>query len=60
MPIYRGYTTVKGKRMGWFRWGDSGKKYTYIPGNERSRKSAKKKAVKQAQAAYSAGYRKRF
>lgn len=30
-----------------YRWGDAGKCYTYEPGNEASRKAAKKKAIRQ-------------
>jgi len=33
-----------------FKWGDSGKCYTYTPGNETSRKRAKDKAAKQGRA----------
>jgi hypothetical protein len=30
-----------------YKWGDEGKCYTYTPGDETSRKAAKKKAIKQ-------------
>lgn len=33
-----------------YKWGDSGKCYTYTPGNEQSKKAAKEKAIKQGQA----------
>jgi hypothetical protein len=56
MPIHQGYTTRNGKTYGYYQWGNQ-KKYLYIPGNERSRKMARQKAVRQAQAVYSAGYR---
>lgn len=50
MPLQQGYTTEDGERKGYYRWGDSGKKYKYTPGNEQSRKRAKKKAKKQGKA----------
>ena len=34
-----------------YKWGDSGKCYTYTPGSEASKKAAKAKAIKQAVAA---------
>ena len=33
-----------------YRWGDSGKCYTYTQGNEQSRKRARDKAIKQGRA----------
>jgi len=33
-----------------FKWGESGKCYTYSPGNESSRKAARKKAAEQGRA----------
>ncbi len=33
-----------------YKWGESGKCYTYTPGNEISRNNAKEKALKQARA----------
>jgi hypothetical protein len=33
-----------------YKWGDSGKCYTYTPGNKRSRAAAKAKAAKQGKA----------
>ena len=36
----------KGGKSG-YKWGDSGKCYTYTTGNKTSQKSAKKKAIKQ-------------
>ena len=50
MPIQHGYTTRDGERRGFYRWGESGKMYTYPPGNESARKKAKEKARKQGQA----------
>ena len=47
MPIKK--CSVDGKPG--YKWGDTGKCYTYIPGNEASMKAAKKKAIKQAVAA---------
>lgn len=46
MPIKR--TTVGGKPA--YKYGDSGKAYTYTAGDERSRKAAKAKAAKQGRA----------
>ena len=43
MPIQR--TTQNGKPG--YRYGETGKVYTYSPGNAASRKAAKKKAIKQ-------------
>jgi hypothetical protein len=43
MPVHR--TTVNGRPA--YQWGESGKKYTYTPGNAASREAAKKKAIKQ-------------
>lgn len=57
MPIEQGYTTRDGERRGYYRWGSHGKMYTYTPGNERSRKAARAKAVKQMRAAFASGYR---
>jgi hypothetical protein len=39
-----------------YKWGDSGKCYTFEPGNAESMKVARARAAAQAQAAYSAGY----
>ncbi len=57
MPVQQGYTTKNGKKVGYFRWGSSGKKYYYTPGNESARKRARKRAEKQAEAAYASGYK---
>jgi hypothetical protein len=43
MPIKR--VTENGKPA--FRWGDSGKAYSYTPGDAASRLKAKKKAIAQ-------------
>lgn len=57
MPIERGYEQYRGKRMGYYQWNPpQGKKYHYTPGNEQSRKRAKRKAEKQRSAAYASGY----
>lgn len=53
MPIYR----RKDSKGTYYQWGNHGKKYYYTPNNIRSREMARKKAVKQAQAAYAAGYK---
>lgn len=55
MPVERGYTTEDGKKVGYYRWGKSGKKYTYTPGNEEARKKARKKAERQGRAIKSGG-----
>lgn len=55
MPIYR----RKDSNGPYYQWGNSGKKYYYTPNNKSSRELARKKAVKQAQAAYAGGYRKK-
>ena len=33
-----------------FKWGDEGKCYTYMPGNEEAKERAKKKALRQGRA----------
>lgn len=53
MPIHR-ESDSKGS---YYQWGNHGKKYYYVSGNERSRKIAYSKAVKQARAIYSTGWR---
>lgn len=56
MPIRQGYEQHRGQRMGYYQWGDSGKKYYYTPGNEIGRKRARTKARQQQEAAYASGY----
>jgi hypothetical protein len=46
MPVQRG----KDSRGPFYRWGNSGAKYRYKPGSERSRKLAHAKASKQGRA----------
>ena len=46
MPVQRG----KDKDGAYYQWGESGKKYRYETGDEKSREAAKKKAAKQGQA----------
>ena len=53
MPVQK---ATKNGRPG-YRWGSSGKVYTYTPGDEEGRKRAKKKAEKQGQAVRSTGWR---
>lgn len=53
MPTERG-SDSKGP---FYRWGKSGAKYHYTPGNENSRKRAKEKADKQGRAIRAGGYR---
>jgi hypothetical protein len=43
MPVHK--VTVKGRPA--FQWGNSGKKYPYIPGNAASMKRAKQHAINQ-------------
>ena len=57
MPVHRGTAIRKGKRVGWYRWGNHGKKYYYTLGSESSRKRARAKAEKQGRAARAHGYR---
>jgi hypothetical protein len=52
MPIHRG----KDSRGPFYQWGGRAK-YYYISGSVKSREIAKKKAIKQAQAIYSTGWR---
>jgi len=56
MPIEQGYTTRDGERVGYYQWGDAGKKYTYTPGNERERETARSRAEAQMRAVYASGY----
>lgn len=49
MPVHR--TTSNGKPA--YQWGNSGKKYTYKPGDKASRERAKAKAKRQGRAAHS-------
>lgn len=46
MPLMR--CTKNGKPA--YKWGESGKPYTYTPGNEASRERAKNKAIRQGRA----------
>lgn len=46
MPITQGYDDGKG----FYKWGDKGKKYYYIPRSEESRKKAYDKAILQMHA----------
>lgn len=41
----------------YYQWGQHGKKYRFKPNNKISRKIAKDKAQRQADAAYANGYR---
>ncbi|XGI84193.1 hypothetical protein ACEU6E_02795 [Halorutilales archaeon Cl-col2-1] len=43
MPLQQGYTTRDGERKGYYRWGDSGKRYIYTPGDDEDRERAKEK-----------------
>lgn len=55
MPINR----KKDTKGYYYQWGNHGKKYYYTANNPRSRDMAKSKAVKQAQAVYSSGYKEK-
>jgi hypothetical protein len=56
MPVRQGYTTRDGERVGYYQWGEAGKKYTYTPGDEEARDEAREKARAQQRAAYASGY----
>jgi hypothetical protein len=56
MPVERGYTTRDGERVGYYRWGESGKMYTYTTGDEEEREEARERARAQRRAAYASGY----
>jgi len=47
--IERGTVSRNGKRLGYYVWGKSGKKYYYTPGNNQARKTAKTLARKQGE-----------
>lgn len=55
MPCRRGTTTRNGKRVGFYQWGTSGKKYTYELGNERSRQQALRRCREQGRAIKASG-----
>lgn len=55
MPVQK--ATKNGKPG--YKWGKSGTVYIYTPGDEESRKRAKKKAEKQGKAVYSTGWREK-
>ena len=44
MPIKKGTTTLKGKKVGYYKFGEKGTKYPYTLGNEKSRKAARELA----------------
>lgn len=50
MPLQQGTTTRDGERVGYYRWGDSGKMYIYELGNPNSRAAAKGLAKRQGRA----------
>ena len=52
MPVSRGVKNGKP----YYQWGSHGKLYYYIPGNLKSRETARMKAEKQGNAAYANGY----
>lgn len=55
MPIYEG----KDSEGYYYQYGNHGKRYYYNPANERSRKSAHKKAIIQMAAIHYSGYREK-
>ena len=54
MPVKRGEDRISP----YYQWGDTGKKYRYISGNERSRQKAYRKALKQGRAILTSQIRK--
>jgi hypothetical protein len=52
MPVQRS----KDSKGPYYRWGESGKKYHYEPGNKTARREAREKAEKQGRAARASGY----
>jgi len=56
MPIQQGYEMRDGERKGWYRFGKSGAKFYYTPGDKSSRTRAKNNAKEQQRAAYANGY----
>lgn len=55
MPIQQGTTTRNGERVGYYRWGDEGKIYTYEQGNKAAREAAKQRAKRQGRAIEAGG-----
>jgi len=53
MPVH---SCMKNGKPG-YKWGKSGKCYTYMANNKKARDRAKKKALAQARAIFSKGYR---
>lgn len=56
MPVQHGYTTREGRKVGFYKWGDSGHMYVYQIGDEEERKRAKRMAERQGRAAHASGY----
>jgi len=56
MPLQQGYTTRDGSLVGYYRWGDEGKMYTYEPGNRHSRNAARGAARRQGRAIKASEY----
>jgi len=50
MPIIHGYDESIRPTQGFYKWGQSGKKYYYMTKNEDSRKKAYDKSIKQMHA----------
>lgn len=50
MPLQQGTTTRNGERVGFYRWGDDGKMYTYRLNNTTLRERAKEQAKRQGRA----------
>lgn len=58
MPTHQcGYKVVKHKRYGCYAWGEHGKKYWYLVGNEKQRREAKRKAHLQGIAIKAHGFK---
>ena len=55
MPIHRG----RDRNGSYYQYGNHGKRYYYKSNNQEARKNAKQKAIRQAIAIYSSGYREK-
>jgi len=53
MPVHRRINS----QGSFYQWGESGKKYYYISGNNKSRENAKAKATRQGIAIHASGWR---
>jgi len=53
MPVHQG----QDENGTFYQWGDGGKKYHYVEGDESSRQEAEQSAGRQGRAAHARGYR---